>query len=181
MKRRRVLLPFTHGVSMSAIEQAVRFAKREHAVLVALSLIPQQKEMSRRLRLEHVQQSKDFLEAVRHKAARHGVQVEPFEVYTEHPVQTIKEFAHEHHVSGVLIFVREGKGVLLSNSQIKHLMEKIGSRLYIVALPPGPGRKLLERVVKRPMRLATRLLGGGEAATETGQDVVAVQPNLVQA
>lgn len=175
MKRRRVLLPFTHGVNMNAIEQAVRFAKREHAILLPLSLLPEQQEMSRRLRWEHIQQSKDFLEAARHKAERHGVPVESFEVHTEHPVQTITEFAHKHHVSGVLIFVREGKGVLLSSNQINHLMEKVTPRLFIVTLPPRAGNKVLENVIKRPVRLATKLLRAEATAPE--QDVVEVQPD----
>ncbi|SRR5579884_498768 len=180
MKKRRVLLPFTHGVSMNAIEQAVRFAKRGHAILVPLSLLPEQ-EMSRRLRWEHIQQSKDFLEAVRHKAERHGVAIEPYEVHTEHPVQTINEFAHEHHVSGVLVFVRNESGILLSISQINHLLEKMPSRIYIIVLPPGAGKKLWESIIRRPARLATRLLGRGEAATETEQDVLEAQPDLKQA
>jgi hypothetical protein len=172
VKQRRVLLPFTHGVNMNAIEQAVRFAKHEHAILVALSLLPEH-ELSRRLRWEHIQQSKDFLEAVRHKAARHDVPVEPFEVHTEHPVQTINEFAHEHHVSGALVFVHEGKGVLLSSNQINHLLERATPRLFIVTLPPRAGKKLLDKVIKQPVQLATRLLRGG--ATSSGQDVVEAQ------
>jgi hypothetical protein len=175
MKRRRLLLPFTHGVSMSAIEQAVRFAKREHATLLPLSLLPEDREMSRRLRWEHIQQSKDFLEAVRHKAERHGVPVELFEVHTEHPAQTINEFAHQHHVSGVLVFVREGKGVLLSSNQINHLLEKATPRLFIMTLPPGAGKKLLENVIKRPVRLATKLLRA--EMPSPGQDVVEVEPD----
>ena len=175
MKPGRILLPFTHGVSMNAIEQAVRFAKREHATLLPLSLLPEQKERPRSMRWEHIQQSKDFLEAVQHKAERHGVQVEPFEVHTEHPVQTINEFAHKHHVSGVLVFVREGKGVLLSSNQITYLLEKATPRLFIMTLPPRAGKKLLENVIKQPARLATKLLRA--KTTSSGQDVVEVEPD----
>lgn len=178
MKQRRLLLPFTHGVSMDAIEQAVRLAKREHAILLSLSLLPAQKEVSSRLRWEHIQQSKDFLEAVRHKAERHGVPVESFEVHTEHPVQTINEFAHEHHVSGVLVFVREGKSILLSSNQINHLLERATPRLFIVTLPPRAGNKLLENIIRRPARLAAKLLR--TEATTPEQEVVEVPPDQIQ-
>ena len=66
----RWLLPFTYGVDMRAIDAVVRFAQSAGATLVPVSLIlvPHERR-AREARLEHIQQSKGFLEAVQHKAA----------------------------------------------------------------------------------------------------------------
>src|SRR5205085_8275139 len=70
----QVLLPFTHGIDTSAITYALTFAQRFHLTVVALSLIRLPAVQGRRHpRLEAIQQSKDFLEYVQHKAARQGV------------------------------------------------------------------------------------------------------------
>src|SRR5260370_774174 len=72
MKTPRWLLPFTHGVDTAAIEYAVRLAESAGATLVPVSLISAPPKGAR---LEHIQQSKDFLEAVQHKAERFQVPV----------------------------------------------------------------------------------------------------------
>src|SRR5438067_3265471 len=107
MKTTRLLLPFTYGVNMDAIEHAVLLAKGCSATLVPVSLIyiPEgppvqgrapclgdryptlrfargQAYRARGARLEHIQQSKDFLEATKYKAMRYGVPIERFEVFT---------------------------------------------------------------------------------------------------
>src|SRR5713101_195830 len=78
-KTTRLLLPFTHGVEMDTIEAAVLLAASHHATLVPLSLILTPQTRGKGVRLEYIQQSKDFLEAVRHKASRHHVPLERFE------------------------------------------------------------------------------------------------------
>ena len=71
MESRRWLFPFTHGVDMRAIDTVVRLAGDEGVTLVAISLIAVPPERwSQGARLEHIQQSKDFLEAVKWKAIR---------------------------------------------------------------------------------------------------------------
>src|SRR5207248_5017010 len=71
METRRCLLPFTHGVNMQAIDYAVSLAGSSGATLVAVSLVSvPQAPRPRGARLEHIQQSKDFLEAVKWKATR---------------------------------------------------------------------------------------------------------------
>ena len=95
----RLLLPFTHGVNMYAIEQAILLAKSLEATLIPLSVIHVPQEgRSRGARLEHIQQSKDFLEAVKYKAARYGVPVERFEVFTADIVQSINIVANEGYL-----------------------------------------------------------------------------------
>jgi len=61
MKTSRWLLPFTFGVDMRAIDYAVSLAGSAGATLVPVSLIS---APAKGARLEHIQQSKDFLEAV---------------------------------------------------------------------------------------------------------------------
>src|SRR5215467_9511353 len=83
MDTRRWLLPFTYGVDMQAIDAVVSLAESAGTTLVALSLVlvPEARR-SRGARLEDIQQSKDFLEAIRWKAARCQVPVEYREVFT---------------------------------------------------------------------------------------------------
>ena len=71
MMTTRLLLPFVHGVDKYAIEQALRFAKSHAATLVPLVLIREPEERRKGVRLEHIQQSRDFLETVKHKASRY--------------------------------------------------------------------------------------------------------------
>ena len=83
MEAPRWLLPFTYGVDMQAIDNVVSLAKSTGSTLVAASLISAPSKAGLQgARLEHIQQSKDFLEAVMWKAARYEVQVERHEVFT---------------------------------------------------------------------------------------------------
>src|SRR5713101_3412898 len=90
MKTTRFLLPFVHGVNKFAIEQAVLLAKSHQATLVPLVLIyiPEERR-TKGVRLEHVQQSMDFLETVKQKSDWYSVPVESLEVFTCHVVQSI--------------------------------------------------------------------------------------------
>ncbi|MGH2493806.1 MAG: potassium-transporting ATPase subunit KdpA, partial [Ktedonobacteraceae bacterium] len=87
MKTSRWLLPFTYGVDIRAIDYAVRLAGSAGATVVPVSLVS---TPSKGARLEHIQQSKDFLEAVQHKAARHSVAIERYEVFTQDVLQSIE-------------------------------------------------------------------------------------------
>ena len=131
----RLLLPFTHGVNMFAIEQAILLAKSLEATLIPLSIIHVPQEgRSRGARLEHIQQSKDFLEAVKYKAARFSVSVERYEVFTVDVVQSINIVAKEQRCEGILLFVGGKKGVLLQADEIKCLMETMVCKLYIMRM-----------------------------------------------
>jgi hypothetical protein len=129
----RLLLPFTHGVNMFAIEQAILLAKSLEATLIPLSVIHVPEEgRSRGARLEHIQQSKDFLEAVKYKAARYSVPVERFEVFTADIVQSVNIVAKEQMCEGILLFLRGKKGVLLQAHEIKCLVETMVCKLYVL-------------------------------------------------
>jgi universal stress protein family protein len=149
MKRINLLLPFTHGVDMRAIEQALLLAKGRQATLVPLALIhvPEERR-AKGARLEHVQQSKDFLEAVKHKAARYAVPIERFEVFTGDVVQSINTIASDLECEGILLFVGRKDGILLQASEIKHLMETTTCRLYILRLQTGDGESVVQKLLK---------------------------------
>ena len=137
MKQSRFLLPFVHGVDMRAIEQAILLAKGHEAVLVPLVLIYVPEEnRAKGARLEHIQQSRDFLEAIKFKAARYDVPIERLEVFTSDIVQSINLVATEMACEGILLFLGRNNGILLHYDQIKHLVEMPTCKLYIMHLQP---------------------------------------------
>ena len=93
---RNLLLPFTHGIDVSAITYALALGQHFYVTLVVLSLIRlPETPGTRNPRLEDIQQSKDFLEFVYHKAARQGVPTVRVELYTHNPVRSIRTLAQE--------------------------------------------------------------------------------------
>ena len=148
MNTKRFLLPFQHGVDMGAIEQAVRLAKGHEAILVPLSLIPVQNER-KDVRFESIQQSKDFLEAAKHKASAYDVSIERFEVFTQNVKQTINLLASEMECDGIVLFLGGKRGILLPASVIKHLLETANCKLYIMRLQSGENISLIKLLRER--------------------------------
>ena len=164
MKTARLLLPFTHGVDVWAIDSALRLAKGYDATLVPLALIyiPEDRR-PKGARLEHIQQSKDFLETVKHKAARYGVPLERLEVFTSDVVQSIRAIASEMECEGILLFVGDNNSILLSSIEMKRLMEHFTCKLYVLRLQGG-GSKSLKRVIRE--RFSNWLHGSSEQRDE---------------
>ena len=136
MKATRFLLPFVHGVDKFAIEQAILLAKSHQAVLVPLVLIHVPEERRKKsVRLEYLQQSKDFLETVQQKADWYSVRIERLEVFTSDITQSINLVASEMACEGILLFVSQKEGILLQLHEIKCLMEMPVRKLYITRLP----------------------------------------------
>lgn len=131
----RLLLPFTHGIDASAIISALALAQRFSAILVPLSLIHLPPTKGREPRWEDIQQSRDFLEFVHHKALRTGVPIERVELLTHNPVGSTRALAQELECAGIVLIVRRGSGVLLATNEVKGLLEDKRVPLYIVSLP----------------------------------------------
>jgi hypothetical protein len=150
MNAPRWLLPFTHGVDMGAIDSVVRFAQSAGATLVPVTLIivPHERR-SRGARLEHIQQSKDFLEAVQFKAARLEVLVERYEVFTVDVLQSIAVLVHELHCDSIVLVTTGDRDVLLHASELKRLLLEPPVSLVLIRLPgrtqstQHPGARLL--------------------------------------
>ncbi len=136
MKTTRLLLPFTHGVDMEALEFAVLLAKDRQATLVPLALVSvPNTRWSRGARLEHIQQAKDFLEAAQCKAAKHDVSMERFEVFTSDAMQSTHTLVQQLECDSIVLFARGSNSILLSTNETRRLMEKVTCMFYIVRLP----------------------------------------------
>ena len=152
----RLLLPFTHGVEMETIEAAVLLAASHHATLVPLSLVPVPQARGKGARLEHIQQSKDFLEATQQKALRHSVPLERFEAFTGDAVQSIATLVQQLACDGMILALRGRNGSLLSLKMIERIMAISPGPLYLIYLPsnePSWMSRLRERFSNlRPAR-----------------------------
>jgi nucleotide-binding universal stress UspA family protein len=135
VKTTRLLLPFTHGMEMETLEAAVQLAASHHATLVPLSLISVPQARGKGARLEHIQQSKDFLEAAQQKALRHYVPLERFEAFTGDVVQSIALLVPRLACDGMILALRGRNGSLLRAQVIEQLMAIAPCSLYVIYLP----------------------------------------------
>ena len=141
MQEQRWLLPFTHGVNMQAIDYAVSLAQNAGARLVAVSLVSvPQEPRSSGARLEHIQQSKDFLEAVKWKAARYEVPTERYEVFTGNVQQSIALLVYNQRCDSIILVTSEKKDVLLEAREVKRLLEAPPVSLVLIRLQAGAER-----------------------------------------
>jgi hypothetical protein len=132
----RWLLPFTHGVDMRAINYLVSLAENNGATLIPVSLISvPNHSRSAGARLEHIQQSKDFLEAVKYTSARLQVAVERYEVFTSDVIQSITTLVHDLHCDGIVMVAIEHKEVLLRTHELKQLLVEPPASLVLIRLP----------------------------------------------
>jgi hypothetical protein len=139
MMNLRWLLPFTHGVDMRAIDYVVSLAENNGATLLPVSLVSVPDDSrSRGARLEHIQQSKDFLEAVKYKAARHQVPVERYEVFTSDVTQSITMLVHDLHCDGIVMVAIEHQEILLRKHELKQLLVDPPASLVLIRLPAHP-------------------------------------------
>ena len=135
MKPTRFLFPFTHGMQTRAVEQAILLAKSRNATLVPASFIHIEKTpQARGPRLEAVQQSKDFLEAVSCRAKKKAVPVEPLEVLTSDVVTSIETLAKERDCEGVLLFLHGQEGLLLDAKDVRQVIEHCPHKLFVFQL-----------------------------------------------
>jgi hypothetical protein len=135
MNTLRWLLPFTHGVDLPAIDDVLRLAKGSEATLVAASLVAvPDKSRSRGARLEDIQQSKDFLEAVKWKAARLEVPVERYEIFTVDAMHSLATLTHELGCDRIVLVSRGGQSLLLDAHEMKRLLLEPPVSLVVLRL-----------------------------------------------
>jgi hypothetical protein len=150
MKERRWLLPFTFGVDVRAIDLVIRLAKECDATIVAASLIVVPEILQEQgPRLEYIQQSKDFLEVVRWKAARYDVSVEPHEVWTADIHERIKRLVLDLHCDSIVVVTDGKEGILLDNHEVANLlMGTIPASITLIRMP-APGQSAIARLKTR--------------------------------
>lgn len=142
MKASRWLLPFTHGMDMRAIDYAVRLADSAGVTLVPVSLISAPPTGAR---LEPIQQSKDFLEAVKYKAACFQVPVECYEVFTTDVQQSLTTLVRERRCDRIVLVTSSEHTCLLQDDEVKHLLINPPAVLVLIrltaprGLAPAPG------------------------------------------
>jgi hypothetical protein len=150
MHMERLLLPFTHGVDIQALDFAVSFAHNLQATLIPLVLIPiSEQRPTSGIRLEMLQQAQDFLEAVSFKAARYNVAIERVEVVTQNVAEQIAHVLSSQKCDGLLLFMRETKGVLLQEQEIKALIEQRGPPCYLIHLPLTRSTHQTRRIIHK--------------------------------
>src|SRR5689334_5397202 len=119
MEKSLMLLPFVHGIDNSALSCALAFAQetKTSLLLVALIRLPSDPK-GKKVRAEAFAQRQDFFEVMTHKAARADVAIKCMPVSTQHIARSIQMLAQEMACAGTLLFVRDGKGVLLETEDI---------------------------------------------------------------
>jgi glycerol-3-phosphate O-acyltransferase len=132
----RWLLPFTQRIDMRTIEYVVHLAASSGATLVAASLISvPDKPPNKGARLEDIQQSKDFLEAVQWKAARYQTQTERYEIFTADVFQSIALLVHDLHCDSIVLATDEEKAFLMGAHEIAHLLVQPPASLVLIRFP----------------------------------------------
>lgn len=176
----RLLLPFTFGVEMDALETLVLFASNQHATLIPLSLISLPSTKRTGVRLELIQQSKDFLEAVSQEAARQQVPLEPGEVSTHNATHSILLSVEQLHADAILLVIRGTHGSLLDMEVIEQLIERRPCVLLVVSLPPKKRDRWTARVRRRCARVWPWSSGTGarEEKRERAEQEPVVLPHV---
>ena len=130
-------------------EAALSLAEVYHATLVALVLL-RVKGKRRRPdpRLEQLMEANDFLEAVRWKAARAGVPTEGFQVLTADVGQSLDVLTRQLSCGGIVLFAREGQGVLLSTDDIVGCLGQGNCTCYLLQMQ-AKHRPQLDSLFKR--------------------------------
>jgi nucleotide-binding universal stress UspA family protein len=171
MNAPRWLLPFTYGVDMRALDAVVGLAGSARATLVPVSLISvPHEDRSRGARLEHIQQSKDFLEALQFKAARLEVPVERYEVFTGDVLQSIAVLVRELHCDSIVLVSTGNRDVLLHASELKRLVMEPPASLVLIRLPARTQSTQAWRPGDRLLSWLRRLWGYQDDSRHT-QDV----------
>lgn len=135
-RTRRWLLPFTSGIDLPTIEAALCLAEGGGATLVAVSFVSTPGERrSQAVRLELIQQSKDFLEACHYKALRLSLSIECYEVYTCDVLESIATQCHDLACEGLVLASRGRETLLLRTSEMQQLLLKPPCALVFLRFP----------------------------------------------
>jgi len=135
-----MLLPFVHGIDAPALSCALAFAQERDASLLLVSLVPSRNGSKKRVvRAESIAQAYDFFELMNHKAIRAGVPIKQTHISTQQVARSVQALAQEMACTGILLFVRNGAGVLLETEDVKRLIEQPVKPIYLFRLTAPKG------------------------------------------
>ena len=134
MRMIRLLLPFSHGVDARAIDHVLFFAKASHATLVALALIPAAQPDGEDVRLERIQQARDFLETIATKAEAAQLNVERHECFTANILECIESYVQEANCEGIVMLSDAHKTYFLSEDEAQLLQQNSPCSLYRLSM-----------------------------------------------
>lgn len=134
MRMTRLLLPFTHGVDAKAIDHVLYFAKTSHATLIALALIPATQPNGDDVRLERIQQARDFLETIATKAEVAQVLVELRECFTCDLSECIASSVQEANCEGIVMLSDTTKTYFLNEDEAQALQQYSPCSLYRLSM-----------------------------------------------
>ena len=179
MNTHRWLLPFTWGVDMQALDSVLGLAENSGATLVAVSLVTvPNTSRTPSPRLEHIQQSKDFLEAVKWKAARLGVPVERYEVFTPDVMASIATLVHDLNCDSMILVSSGKRDVLLHAHELKRLLSEPPVSFVLLRLPTPPERPPLFSLFLAWLRRFLRQLPGEQGEVRPVQEEPAAEHPL---
>ncbi|GCE46575.1 hypothetical protein EI42_00087 [Thermosporothrix hazakensis] len=127
-----LLLPFLHDIDVGAIDQGFALARHLDCRLVALSLVHRPEDGV--IRLEVIQQSKDFLEFLYRRSRHFQIPLQRIELHTPSPLSSIRALASELNNASILLFMRNEKGVLLDTDTILAVLQDLRLHFYLVLL-----------------------------------------------
>ncbi len=149
----RLLVPFTHGVDAKALDSVLLSAKALQATLISLALIPVPEQARKGVRLERIQQAKDFSEFIHTKAGFYKVPLERHECFTGNVLQSILDYARQLDCQGILLVYSEAEARLLQMNEVKQVRQTTCFPLYLIHLPPrSNSSSILARISSRTRR-----------------------------
>lgn len=136
-KRRRWLFPFTTGVDLPAIDSSLRLAEAGGATLVAVSffVIPDGRRATN-VRLELLQQSQDFLEAVRYKACRLALPVECHAVVANDILEGVTMHVHQMECESIVLASKGTHALFLQRHEMQQLLLNPPASLLLLRFFP---------------------------------------------
>lgn len=132
----RWFFPFYYDLDVKAINAVVAFAASCHVQLVPVALVlssPTAK--NHKIRLEHIQQAKDFFFVMQCASARHHLEIEPHEYITRDLLTSLKQLPQELHCEGTLLLVSANQGFFLPLDIIQNVMHEQTINPIVLQIP----------------------------------------------
>jgi|GraSoiStandDraft_32_1057276.scaffolds.fasta_scaffold679909_1 hypothetical protein len=133
MNEERLLLPFVDGVSVEAMDYALRFSKAAQLPLVTLALIPQ--PITGSIRAEHIQQANDFLETMEARAEMHRLSIERHECFSQDTARSILDALVQLRCQGIIFLFQDDNPCFLDLKEVKSVQQHADANVYLLHLP----------------------------------------------